>query len=196
MKKYFLFFSLISFSFSISTIGQPPCPKWGSATKPKEKKLNIAKNKSITVSSSKIPDFVPLDSLISSSKQEDSTWFTVGRYIYTEGYLINAIQEGGESCNCGQADATLKTGDVHMYLGLTKTAKPKNCIIIEITPAFKKKYSNYENYLTPKKKIRVTGFLLYDFIHRTNAFMTCKKCTKIWRNNSWEIHPITKIQVL
>lgn len=63
--------------------------------------------------------------------------------MYTEGYLINAILEGGESCNCGKADADLKTGDVHMYVGLTKTAKLKDCIVVEITPAFKKKYSNY-----------------------------------------------------
>ena len=196
MKKYFYrsIFFLGLLALSILSVAQ--CPQWGSATKPKEKQLNIAKNRSVTVGNSQTPQFISLNDLISDTKQEDSTWYTNGTYITTEGYLINAIQEGAESCNCGLADANQKTGDVHMYLGLTKTAKAKNSLIIEITPAFKKKYSNYENYMTPKKKIRVTGFLLYDFIHRKDALMTCKKCSKIWRNNCWEIHPITKIQIL
>ena len=199
MKKGRLHFSvlfLLPVFFVLSALGQNPCPKSGSATTQKQKQLNVAKNKSVTVSSSMTPRFMLLDSMISGTKQEDKDWFTVGDYIVTEGFLINAIEEGPESCNCGNADAKLKTGDVHMYLGLTKTAKPKDCVIIEITPAFKKKFSSYENFLTPKKKIRVTGFLLYDFIHRRDAKMTCTNCGKAWRNNCWEIHPITKIEVL
>ncbi len=199
MKKTHRHFYLLGcflLFFVLATTAQDPCPKSGSATSAKQKQLNVAKNKSVTVSSSKTPEFLALDSMITSTKQDDKDWFTVGRYIVTEGFLINAIEEGPESCNCGNADEKLKNGDVHMYLGLTKTAKPKDCIIIEITPAFKKNHTNYENFLTLKKKIRVTGFLLYDFIHRKDALMTCTNCGKVWRNNSWEIHPITKIQVL
>lgn len=199
MKRIHLRLSLLIFVsviFVHISIGQPNCPKSGSAKTQKQKQLNIEKNKSVTVSSSKTPEFLPLNDMVSSTKKDDTDWFTSGTYIVTEGFLINAIEEGPESCNCGTADAKLKNGDVHMYLGLTKTAKPRNCIIIEITPAFKKKHPNYENLLTLKKKIRVTGFLLYDFIHRGDALMTCKGCKKVWRNNSWEIHPITKIEVL
>src|SRR5262249_24069642 len=148
------------------------------------------------VDSSQLPDFLPLDSLISNKKQEDSSWFTQGRYITTEGFLINAIEEGPESCNCGRANAGLKTGDVHMYLGLTKNANRKKCIIVEITPHFKKVHPDYATILTPKTKIRVAGFLLYDYMHRTSALMTCKSCKNVWRDNSWEIHPITDIKVL
>ena len=56
----------------------------------------------------KTPDFIPLDSLVSSTKQEDSSWYSTGTYITTEGYLINAIEEGAGSCNCGLADANSK----------------------------------------------------------------------------------------
>jgi hypothetical protein len=192
IKSGFAF--LFTVGFCISILGQGPCPKSGSATSQKAKQLNIAKNKGVT--SSKVPVFLSLDSMITTTKQDDKDWFTIGDYVVTEGFLINAIEEGAESCNCEDADATLKNGDVHMYLGLTKNAKPKNCIIIEITPAFKKKHPDYEKFLVLKKKIRVTGFLLYDYIHRKDALMTCTNCGKIWRNNSWEIHPITKIEVL
>ena len=190
LSLHILFFAFFVFTSS----AQNPCPKSGSAKTTKQKELNVAKNKSVTTS--KTPSFIALDSLVSDTKQDDKDWFTSGDYITTEGFLINAIEEGPESCNCGEADAGDKTGDVHMYLGLTKSAKPKDCLIIEITPAFKKKNPDYEKYLTVKKKIRVTGFLLYDYIHRKDALMTCKKCKKVWRNNSWEIHPITKIIIL
>jgi hypothetical protein len=196
MKKVRIFLGLFVLLLIAHATFSQDCPKSGSAKRDKEKKLNIAKNKSVTVSSSKIPVFIPLDSLVTTVKQEDEDWFENGTYVYTEGYLINAIEEGGESCNCEEGNASQKTGDVHMYLGLTKAAKTKNCLVVEITPAFKKKYPDYEKYLTLKKKIRVTGYLLYDFIHRKDALMTCKKCTKIWRNNCWEIHPITKLKVL
>ena len=189
-------FFLFAILFTVFATAQSPCPKSGSATGQKGMQLNIGKNKSVNVSSSKTPISISLDSMLSTTKQDDKDWFNVGDYIITEGYLVNAIEEGGESCNCGNANATLKTGDVHMYLGLTKNAKTENCIIIEITPAFKKKHPDYGKYLTLKKKIRVTGYLLYDYIHRKDALMTCKKCSSIWRNNSWEIHPITKIETL
>ena len=195
-KTRFGFAFLFVAGFSFSILGQGPCPKSGSATSQKAKQLNIAKNKTVTVSSTKTPTALSLASMITNTKEDDKDWFTTGDYIVTEGFLINAIEEGGESCNCEDADATLKNGDVHMYLGLTKNAKAKNCIIIEITPAFKKKHPDYEKFLVLKKKIRVTGFLLYDYIHRKDALMTCTNCGKIWRNNSWEIHPITKIEIL
>lgn len=199
MKKslHLLLLVFLSAFFVHTAIAQSTCPKWGKATSAKGKALNINKNRSVTVSSSKTPRSLPLDSMIAINKQDDRDWFTVGNYVVTEGFLINALEEGGESCNCDEADATLKNGDVHMYLGLTKTAKPKDCIIIEITPAFKKKHPDYAKFLTLKKKIRVTGFLLYDYIHRKDASMTCTtNCKKAWRNNSWEIHPITNIKVL
>ena len=196
MKKLPAFFLLPVLSFLFVFVSAQPCPKSGSAKTAKQKQLNIAKNKSVSVSSSKTPVFIPLDSMITTAKQDDVNWFIVGDYIVTEGFLINAIEEGPESCNCSGADANLKNGDVHMYLGLTKNAKPKNCMIIEITPAFKKKHPDYEKWLTPGKKIRVTGYLLYDFIHRKDALMTCTNCGKTWRNNCWEIHPITNIKLL
>jgi len=190
--SFFLLF-FISFLIVASAAGQT-CPKSGSAKTQKEKQLNIAKNKSVVTSIT--PGFMPLDSMITTTKQDDKDWFYSGDYIVTEGFLINAIEEGAESCNCKEAKANLKNGDVHMYLGLTKNAKPKNCIIIELTPAFKKMHPDYEGLLVLNKKIRVTGFLLYDYIHRKDALMTCKKCTNTWRNNCWEIHPITKIEIL
>jgi len=187
---------LFSFLFVIKITGQEPCPEWGSATSQKHKDLNIAKNRSISIDSSQIADFVPLASMISYTKKDDSDWFHNGEYVVTEGYLINAIEEGAESCNCNHAKKSLKNGDVHMYLGRSKSSKIKNCIIIEITPAFKNDNPDYEKYLILKKKIRVTGYLLYDFIHRKDALMTCNNCTDIWRKNSWEIHPITEIEIL
>lgn len=175
---------------------QNPCPNYGNATKPREKKLNIAKNRSVTVSQSKKAEYIPLNHLITTKRKEDSALYTTGMYAYTEGFLISFEEEGPESCNCNTASIKAKNGDVHMYLGLIPNAPKKNCIVVEITPKYKKKHPEYATQLIKGKKVRIFGYMLYDFLHRGQSFNTCKSCNGIWRKTSWEIHPITAIEEL
>jgi len=89
-----------------------------------------------------------------------------------------------------------KDGDVHMYLGLKQNALKKNCIVVEITPAFKKKHPDYAALLTKNAMVKITGFLLYDFIHEKDAVTTCASCDGAWRKTCWEIHPVTAVNLL
>lgn len=173
-----------------------PCPKYGDATTPEKKKLNVAKNRGVNVSSTKVPEFLPLKNLLPSVKRDDRNLYADGAYVYSEGFLVSFEEEGPESCNCGKAKKSLKDGDVHMYLGLKKDAAKKNCIVVEITPAFKKKYPAYKQLLQENAKVRITGYLLFDFLHTKDAFTTCTSCAGIWRKTCWEIHPVTKIELL
>jgi hypothetical protein len=123
-----------------------PCPKSGTAKTPKDKKLNIAKNRSVNVLNNPDPEFLALNKLITTKKKQDKDLFLDGAYVVTEGFLISFEEEGAESCNCNKASESKKNGDVHMYLALVKNAPKKNCIVIEITPSFKKKHSDYEEH--------------------------------------------------
>ena len=193
MRKTFITSALLLFTlFSIAQ----PCPKSGDATTPEKKKLNIAKNKGVTVSSTKVPEFLPLKNLMPTHQRIDRNLYADGAYVYTEGFLTSFEEEGPESCNCGKAKKSLKDGDVHMYLGLKKNAVKKNCIVVEITPAFKKKHPDYALLLQKNAKVKITGYLLYDFLHEKDAFTTCTSCDGIWRKTCWEIHPITDIEIL
>ena len=173
-----------------------PCPKYGNSTTPEKRKLNTLKNAGVNVSASRVLEFVPLKNLLPSKKRKDRNLYADGAYVYTEGYLISFEEEGPEACNCDKAKKSLKNGDVHMYIGLKKNALKKNCIVVEITPAFKKKNPDYADLLEENTMVRITGFLLYDFIHEKDAINTCSSCTGAWRRTCWEIHPVTGVEKL
>lgn len=192
MKTFLFAFSLLSLSF-LST-GQV-CPKYGNSPKGPKRALNTLKNASVNVTGNRVPEPLPLKNLITSKKRADKGLYMDGAYVSTEGYLISFEEEGPEACNCNKANASLKNGDVHMYIGLKENAVKKDCIVVEITPAFKKKHPDYETMLGRNIKVKITGFLLYDFIHEKDALNTCTSCSKAWRRTCWEIHPITEIEL-
>lgn len=194
MKNIFLLFLFFGISYSIEA--QKACPPYGNTTDPLEKKLNIRKNRGVTISDSKKAEFIALNELITTKKKEDQGFYKSDVYVYTEGFLVSHEEQGAETCNCGKASKTKKTGDVHMYLGLIANAPKKNCIVVEITPAYKKVHPDYEGQLTDGKKVRIFGYLIYDYKHRGQSFNTCTKCGHIWRKTCWEIHPITAIEEL
>ncbi len=96
--------------------------------------------------------------LIKSKKRNDRKLYLDGAYVITEGYLISYEEEGPESCNCNKAKAKLKTGDVHMYIGLKEIALKINCIVVEIIPDFKKKHQDYEELLAENIRFGLPGF--------------------------------------
>jgi hypothetical protein len=192
MQKILLMLLLL---FGNLTFAQP-CPKSGNSTTPEKKKINVLKNAGVNVNSSLTPEFLPLKNLLPSKKRKDRKLYADGAYVTTEGYLISLEEEGPEACNCGKAKASLKNGDVHMYLGLKKNAKKIDCIVVEITPAFKKKHPDYGTMLGENIKVSISGYLLYDFIHEPQAINTCTSCSDAWRRTCWEIHPVTAIELI
>ena len=193
VKRIFLL-CVIIFGFLIST-AQSPCPNYGDASgDPAKATFNKKKNRIIRTSGA--PEFLPLRNLLPTRQRSDFNLYWEGAYVYTEGILTSAEEQGPESCNCKQAREAAKNGDVHMFLSLVDNAPKKNSLVVEITPAFKKKYPDYKSLLTKHKKVRVYGFLFYDYEHEDVAFTTCKHCNNIWRKSCWEIHPITKIELV
>ena len=187
---------LLSILFIQAFATAQPCPKYGNSTTPEKRKLNTLKNAGVNINASKAPESLPLKNLITSKKRKDRNLYADGAYVVTEGYLISFEEEGPEACNCDKAKTKLKNGDVHMYIGLKKNAAKKDCIVVEITPAFKKKNPDYETLLGKNIRVRITGYLLYDFIHEKDAINTCNTCTGAWRRSCWEIHPVTDLEKL
>jgi len=46
------------------------------------------------------------------------------------------------------------------------------------------------------KRVMITGWLLYDLMHETNAANTNPNGNRIWRSTCEEIHPVSGIKVL
>lgn len=192
-RKFSLILSVLGL-FITSALSQR-CPPSGNGKTTKEKHLNILKNHSarIPVKQSQV---LPLNLFITRSHKPDSSKFKEGAYVTVEGYILDFAEEGPESCNCNKGSKSKKTGDVHIALALSSKSKKSNCMIVEITPSFKKLHPDYQKYLVEKSKVRITGYLVYDYLHEANAATTCGSCTNVWRKTCWEIHPITKIEVL
>lgn len=179
--------------------GQAPkkrCLPAGNGISKEKKAFNTKKNKPITVAHDRVAEFLPLKNLLPSRRRIDKDLWFEGAYVYTEGYLTSADEQGPESCNCKQASIKNKNGDVHMYLSMTAGALKKNSLVVEMTPAFKKKYPEYRDNLILYNKVRVYGFLFYDYDHENASFTTCTKCGNIWRKTCWEIHPVTGLEII
>lgn len=172
---------------------QAPCPAWGGQPKGSRLgNLNVAKNRSV-VKPARKPMEVPLSDLLGNFSTPDSARYKNGTYVYTSGIVVFPPEERGpESCNCNQA--TKKTGDMHIYIGLNPDDEKEDCVVVEITPAYKLKHPDYATTVAKGMHVKVTGFILYDFEHKGNAKNTCKSCSNVWRKTCWEIHPVTDIR--
>jgi hypothetical protein len=125
--------------------------------------------------------------------------------VRVEGFLAMAKDGGPEGVNCPPTNRL----DTHMELVDTDQADPKTNrqkhVVTEVTPWFHEALpawstqalGNFASYVggygasqesRPPTKIRVYGYLFYDEAHAGNA--------GAWRGTAWEVHPITRIEVL
>jgi hypothetical protein len=184
--KIFLFFLYSIFSTQLMS----QCPLEGNAKTAKEVRMNKNKNRDIKIE--KIDTNITLSKLLKSGN--DTARFKSTDYASIAGYLVEFKKGGSESCNCNSKDGA--EYDIHIYIGRTINAKKEDCLVVEVTPKFKKIYPDI-NYKSMKGKIViVTGYLLSDYEHMGNAKNTCVKCTNIWRKTIWEIHPVCEIKLV
>jgi hypothetical protein len=189
MKTIYLLINILFFSLN----GFSQCPPEGSATNPEEQHLNVEKNKSSKIKRT-TPEIIPLRNIIIKNPKPDRRKFIEETYVSITGFIIDFVEEGKETCNCGKASKKMKTGDMHINLGLVADAAKKNCMIVEITPSFKKLHPDYATMLQKGNKVTVTGYLIYDFLHEGQSLSTCTSCKGAWRKTCWEIHPVVKIE--
>lgn len=138
------------------------------------------------------------------------------------GWLNWAYSSGAESANCG--DATFH--DWHLEVSAQLMDYPPRVgdttpIICEVTPRTEKLLyqqgvrllalagfmrlldNTYQPTKHPPRKIRVTGYLMWDDLHNDTETVGPKvkvigddKLHHPWRATAWEIHPILKLEVL
>jgi hypothetical protein len=112
------------------------------------------------------------------------------RSMMVEGYLIDAVTEGHEACNCG--DDTYV--DHHLWLADKSTASKAKALVVEVSPrawVTHPTWSDNKTFLKlvrEKSKVRIAGWLTWDQEHQPHVGHS--------RISLWEIHPIHTIQVL
>lgn len=105
-------------------------------------------------------------------------------------YVVKAIPEGQEACNCNSPKAS--DHDVHVYVNDTADDdSTADAAIVEVTPRWR---DANPTWTAPNisalsgRRVRFTGWLLFDQFHFSMIGQG-------ERATLWEIHPVTSIQV-
>lgn len=179
------------------------CPPEGSAKAAKAKKLNRLKNRARKPHAGDIDDEVTFETL--RAPGDDRERWSTATAATIEVYCKSIKATGAETCNCGAKQVKLTDAHFDLTAGPGDQGEP---VIAEVTPiwrliheefgqedwsskALKKKYEG--------KRIRITGWLFFDDMHLHEASNTDPGDTvgkKNWRATCWEIHPITRIEIL
>jgi len=157
----------------------------------KEAAMNRMKNRDGITGS--IDHSITIQDLINSPEQTDLDENTA---VEITGFVADVIAgTPNETCNCARSDIA----DIHIDVVDKKKDRNNNdkYVIVEISPRFQDKLGDMT---TVKKKItgkwvKFTGWLTYDYKHRSNA-RNVKKTGNIWRATAWEVHPVTAFKVV
>jgi hypothetical protein len=179
-------------------LNKQDCGPEGLATSKSGKALNREKNRFKMPTEADFDPEVSLPVMLAPGK--DVTRFNSKKAATIRGFVVSVKPGGnGESCNCNAKKEDER--DTHIELALAADAPETQRVIVEVTPrgrmitgaAWKtpKLRSTYEN-----KWVEVSGWLLFDTMHITEAENTNPGHKGNWRATCWEIHPVTKITLL
>lgn len=189
-----------SVSLVSPALAQPQtCPPEGTATTQSERDLNVLKNRDDAPPVDQIDPNATLNAVLAPGPDLDR-WST-NKGATFEGIVLKVKSGAAETPNCGAKDAVHQ--DTHIELAITPVAPSTQRVIVEVTPRWRQKMAVIEDWSTRAlhdrllgHRVRVTGWLLADFMHKGQAENTHPGGKKNWRATVWEIHPITGITVL
>jgi len=180
-----------------------PCdPQTGDAVQPAIQALNRLKNRETAPTAR---DINPSASLAAMARPgPDETRWTERKAATVVGYVADVKMGGIETVNCHARSAHGR--DTHIDL----TATPSDAyderrhVIVEVTPRWRAAVArsgvDWETDSLRQRLlgrcVRITGWLLFDREHRGQSDNTASSSESVWRATAWEIHPVTKIEVL
>lgn len=198
------FSTLCSFSQHDLVIDGIPCSVHGSSSQGSmEYNQNVYKNRDIFPTVSSFDNTLSIQRLINANAIQ--TKFSQDKAVKITGYVFNVKPGGVETCNCKTTDDVFK--DTHIELTPdNQHTDPEYRMIVEITPRMRQlmeKQGVDWSTNTLKSKlighlVTVEGWLFYDKSHEPQAFSTNpgNSSGRNWRASCWEVHPITKLDVL
>src|SRR5262249_54026591 len=115
-----------------------------------------------------------------------------------DGYLVAVATAKPELSNC------LVRCDTHMDVALTPDAPSSQHVVVEISP-FIREWAQRQGWdwstdalqrTMRGRRVRIEGWLLWDSQHSDDSENTAPGTPENWRATAWEVHPITRIEVI
>ena len=141
---------------------------------------------------------LPHDELSAVGRKDRNNWTSAAtaqaaanenRGVQVTGYLAATRESGSESCN-GKSDVY---HDFHLWITESPGVDKRNGIVVEAIPFWKEQFpawqlKTFEKLVSEHAKVRVSGWILWDEEHGDEVGKS--------RGSLWEVHPITKFEVL
>lgn len=156
------------------------------------------KNRSAPPRSEDFDQRVTLETLL--EKENDSHRWSSARAATIEGFVVKVEEAGVEMANCLSAARR----DIHIELAPRPDAPPRERVIVEVTPYWRKWAQRQGQDWSAQAlrrdllnhRCRFAGWLYFDGGHMDEAENTAPGQAHNWRATAWEIHPVTEIQVI
>ena len=172
------------------------CPTTGIAFTKARRDLHRLKSRTAIPQRSDFDERVTLSSLLQPGN--DSARWSQSRAARIEGYVVSVAAARTEMANCYWGR------DTHIHIGARQNAAPREHVVIETTPrieAWAKSQGWDWSEETLKREltgrlVRFEGWLLFDSGHAMESENIAPGTQHNWRATAWEIHPVTRIEVL
>ena len=177
------------------------CPPIGDAISEEAILLNKLKNRF------RIPDESDFDTSITLARileeGDDNMRWSVHKAARITGYVYEVKAGGIETCNCREKDRDGKDTHIELVLNPMHDQKTQR-MVVEVTPRMRDIMSKQGIDWTTStlrseilgRWVQVEGWLMLDTEHLNAAENTNPGRERNWRATAWEIHPITKIEVV
>jgi hypothetical protein len=175
-----------------------PCPPRGCALSAGKRAFVLLKNREAPPAESDFDRSASLDALLAAG--DDKSRWSESRAASVEGYVVGVQAGGVESANC----FSLTRRDVHIHLARRAGAHATETVVVEVTPrASEAARARGLDWSLPALRrdlagrlCRFEGWLLFDREHADESLNTAPGNPVDWRATAWELHPVTKIEII
>lgn len=167
------------------------CPTSGVALSKTRRDFQQLKNRTAVPAQSDFDPRVSLETLLQPGGDQ-SRWIN-SRAATLEGFVVSISLGPLEAANC------FCRRDVHLMIAPGPDSPARQQVVLEITPRMEttKEWSleRLKQELTGRR-VRFEGWLFFDALHAGESENTAPGRVNNWRATAWELHPVSKIDVL
>ncbi len=183
---------------AVFVLARHHCPAGGLALTTERSNFHRLKNRTTIPDPTAFDPRANLEAMLQAG--DDRNRWSDSRAAIIEGYVVSVANGPLELTNCYVPGHT----DIHIHIGLRPDAPPNEQFVLETTPrmtdwARSQGIDWSEERLRRDlvgRRCRFEGWLFFDSHHAEESENIAPGRPKNWRATAWEIHPITKIEVI
>jgi hypothetical protein len=188
MKQIRFILVAIAFCVIVFIAFRNYCPQSGIAFNKAKREFQQLKNRTAVPLQSDFENGVTLATLLQPG--DDRSRWANSRAAQLEGYVVSVYSGPLEAANC------FCRRDVHIMLGPRPDSLAREQVVLEVTPwmAAPNELESLKQLM--RRRVRFQGWLFFDAVHAGESENTAPGRATNWRATAWELHPVTKREVL